>query len=162
MALETDTLLNELGMQCRWKFAADQSFYAALAAAPLALLILHWMMPSWSNGVQVQASILLSLLIWQPLVEELLFRGVIQGQLIRRAWARRCILGLSVANITTSLLFAAAHLAYHAPWWAIGVMLPSLLFGYFRDRYGHILPSVLLHAAYNGSYLLLGTVWTTA
>lgn len=161
MLPQTDTFINDLGLQYGWKFAADRSFYAALAAAPLALLILQWIMPSWSKGVHLQASILLSLVIWQPLVEELLFRGVIQGQLIKRSWARRCVVGLSVANISTSLLFATAHLACHAAAWAIAVMLPSLVFGHFRDRYGHILPSVLLHAAYNGSYLLLGTYWAT-
>ncbi len=153
---EADTFLNELGLQCRWEFAADRLFYVALIAAPLLLLFLDAILPSWSSGIRLQFSIMLLLVMWQPLVEELLFRGVIQRQLSKCTWGQSAFLGLSVANFTTSLLFVTAHLTYHAPAWAAAVMVPSLLFGYFRDRYGHILPSLLLHAAFNGSYLLVG------
>lgn len=149
-------LIKELGLQYGWEFGAERPFYVALAAAPLALLLLDWIVPSWSNGIRLQASMVFSAVLWQPLIEELLFRGVIQGQLRKRDWARADILSLTAANFITSLLFAIAHLADHAPAWAAAVMLPSLVFGYFRDRYGHLLPSLLLHAAYNGCYLLIG------
>ncbi|HEY0844754.1 MAG TPA: JDVT-CTERM system glutamic-type intramembrane protease [Noviherbaspirillum sp.] len=149
-------LARELGLHYGWEFAGEWLFYAALAAAPLALLLLDRIVPSWSDGIRLHAFVLLSAVLWQPLVEELLFRGVIQGQLGKHAWGRAAILKLTAANFLASLLFALAHLATHAPAWAAAVILPSLVFGYFRDRYGHLLPSLLLHAGYNGCYLLIG------
>lgn len=151
-----DTLARDLGLQCRWEFVSDRLFYAALAAAPLSLLVLTWGVPSWGNGMRVQLFSALSLILWRPLVEEMLFRGIIQGQLMKYRWARTTILKLSVANLATSLLFMLAHLADHSSAWAAAVGMPSLVFGYFRDRYGHILPSLVLHAAYNGMYLFVG------
>lgn len=150
------TLITELGLHSAWAFATDRAFYAALAAAPLSLLVLNWIVPAWSSGIRLQVSIMLSVVLWQPVIEELLFRGVIQGQLRKCAWAQAGIFKLTLANILTSMLFVAAHLLSHAPAWAVAVMVPSLVFGYFRDRYGHLLPSLLLHAAYNGCYLLIG------
>jgi uncharacterized protein len=151
----SDSLLSELGLQFRWEFVSDRCFYLALAAAPFSLLILTWGFPSWSRGMHVQLFSVLSLVLWQPLVEELLFRGIIQGQLLKLSWARATIL-LSVANLATSLLFVLAHLAFHSPAWAAAVWVPSLVFGYFRDRTGHILPSLVLHSAYNALYLFVG------
>lgn len=150
------TLERDLGPHPRWRFAAERPFLMALGAAPLALILLTGIAPSWSNGIRLQASLLFSAVLWQPLVEELLFRGVIQGQLRNQAWARAGFLHLTAANVITSLLFAMAHLATHSPAWAAAVMLPSLVFGYLRDRHDQILPSLLLHAAYNACYLLIG------
>lgn len=151
-----DSLFSELGLQCRWEFVADRLFYAALAVAPISLLVLTWAIPSWSKGIHVQLFSALSLVIWQPLVEELLFRGIIQGQLLKLQWAKATVLKLSVANLLASFLFMLAHLAFHSPAWAAAVWVPSLVFGYFRDRYRHILPSLVLHAAYNAMYLFAG------
>lgn len=151
-----NSLLDELGLQFRCEFAADRSFYVALTAAPLALLILTCITPSWRIGIHPQLPLVLSFVLWQPMVEELLFRGVIQGQLRKRAWAQVSLFKLSIANFATSVLFVIAHLADHPPAWAAAVILPSLVFGYFRDRYRHLLPSLLLHSVYNGCYLLLG------
>jgi membrane protease YdiL (CAAX protease family) len=161
MAHQSDTLIGELGLHTRWAFAAERPFYVALAVAPVALLLLTALAPSWSSGMRMQWPTVLSLVLWQPLVEELLFRGVLQGQLYKHAWARLAVCGISVANLATSLLFMLAHLAYHTPAWAIAVLLPSLVFGYFRDRYQQVLPSMLLHAAYNGCYLVAGAVLHT-
>lgn len=149
-------LARELGLHSGWRFAAERPFYVALGAAPHALLLLNGIMPTWSNGIRLQASVMLSAVLWQPFVEEMLFRGVLQGKLKKHAWARAAVLELTAANILTSLLFATAHLATHSPAWAAAVMAPSLVFGYFRDRYDQLLPSLLLHAVYNGCYLLIG------
>lgn len=151
-----NTLLDELGLRFRCEFAGDRLFYVALIAAPFSLLVLTCITPSWRIGIRPGLSLVLSFVIWQPLVEELLFRGAIQGQLRKHAWARLSLCKLSIANIATSVLFVIAHLAEHAPAWAAAVMVPSLVFGYFRDRYRHLLPSLLLHSVYNGCYLLLG------
>lgn len=96
---------------------------------------------------------LLSLVLWAPVVEELAFRGVVQGYLSTGIWGRRTIVGLSVANIVAAVLFTAWHLVYRTDLTAWLVFFPALVFGYFRDRYGSLVPCVILHAAYNAALL---------
>jgi hypothetical protein len=86
---------------------------------------------------------------------ELLFRGVLQGRLTARPWGRRQFGGITLANLLVSLLFTALHFIGHPPLWAAGVLLPSLLYGYFRDRHYCVLPAIALHVFYNAGYFLL-------
>ena len=90
-----------------------------------------------------------------PLLEELAFRGALQPWLLRHASARRQLSGVSVANVGTSAAFAAAHLFQHAPAWAAAVFIPSLVFGYVRDRFDAVAPAMALHVFYNLGYFLL-------
>jgi membrane protease YdiL (CAAX protease family) len=151
------SLMKESGLEFTHSFAGDRQFYAALAAAPVFLILLTWMLPTWSSGIRASAGLILSMVLWQPLLEELLFRGLIQGQLGSRQWAQRECAGLSTANVITSLLFSSAHLIHHSPAWAAAVFVPSLIFGYFRDRHGQVYPALVLHAFYNSCYLFIGT-----
>ncbi len=64
-------------------------------------------------------------------------------------------LGLSKANLLTSLLFAGAHLFVQSPLWAAAVIVPSLIFGAFRDRYKSVDPAIILHSFYNLGYFLI-------
>ena len=82
-----------------------------------------------------------------------MFRGLVQPGLRRAAWARRTALRVSAANAMTSLLFAASHLVHHEPVWAAGVVVPSLVFGYFRERHGGLTAPLILHIAFNLSLL---------
>ena len=93
--------------------------------------------------------------LWQPIVEELLFRGCLQGLLSNHDWGRRAIGGISIANILTSVVFASAHSATHSLPWALSTMFPSLLFGVLRDRSGSVLPPIALHIIYNAGYFML-------
>ena len=136
--------------------ACDGRFLLALVAAPLTLLLMTWLWPAWSAGIRLDARLVLSMVLWQPLLEEMLFRGLVQGRQSAKCWGRRRIAHLSAANCVTTLLFALAHLIHHAPLWAAAVIAPSLVFGYFRDRYGRVFPAILLHAFYNGCYLAIG------
>lgn len=95
-------------------------------------------------------------LLW-PIAEELFFRGALQPFLAEQRWGSQRLAGVSTANGVTSLFFAVAHLFSHPPLWAASVFLPSLLFGYFRDRHDSLMSPVLLHIAYNlGYYWFLG------
>lgn len=91
-----------------------------------------------------------------PVVEELAFRGLVQGELLQRfppmesSW-----LGISQANLLTSILFVACHTIYHPPLWSLSIIFPSLIFGYFRDESGHIGISIMLHVLYNAGFYLL-------
>ena len=83
---------------------------------------------------------LLVMAVLAPLVEELVFRGLLYGWLESR-W------GSTVAFIVSSLAFAAAHYE----WKHIVLVLPlGLLFGYLRRRTNSLVPSLVAHMANNG------------
>lgn len=150
------TLAAETGSRFRPAFLRDKAFYLALLAAPVALAILDRLHARGLPDIRIGMSFVLSVVLWQPFIEELLFRGVIQGQLRKRAWGHIRVAGLSVANCLATLIFMLAHLVHHSLWWAAAVIVPSFVFGYFRDRYDQIYPSMFLHAAYNGLYFFAG------
>ena len=91
-------------------------------------------------------------LIAAPVVEELVFRGLLQGWLLRRAeLTRTWAAGVSGANVLTSLAFAGAHL-WREPWpWAVATLVPSLVFGFARERSNGVVAPCVLHIAYNGA-----------
>ena len=107
---------------------------------------------SFGGQSEVTWSVVFSLLLWQPAIEELLFRGVLQGALLGTRFGARMILGLSVANVLTSIAFVTSHLVHHAPVWALATFFPSLIFGVFRDRSGSVWPSLMLHVWYNAAF----------
>lgn len=149
-------LIQSFGLHFSPSFFRDGQFYLALGAAPLALMALTYLAPGWNAGMRAEPAVILTLVLWQPVVEELLFRGFIQGRLEQRRWACKQFLFLSVANYCTTLAFVAAHLVHHSIAWALAVAVPSLLFGHFRERHGQVSPSIALHAAYNACYLAFG------
>ena len=88
-----------------------------------------------------------------PIIEEITFRGVIQGWFLRYQLFKKSFFGLTIANIVTSLLFSLIHIVYHKLVWAMLIFFPSLVFGYFRDRSKDIKLSIILHIFYNFSFL---------
>lgn len=93
--------------------------------------------------------------VWQPIIEELLFRGCLQGFLSMREGGQRSFVGISIANLLTSVVFTGAHIATHSLLWASVTLFPSLLFGVLRDRSGSVFPPIALHIIYNAGYFLL-------
>jgi membrane protease YdiL (CAAX protease family) len=87
---------------------------------------------------------LLLLAVLAPLVEELVFRGLLYGWLAGR-W------GKNVGWIVSSLAFAAAHTE---PAHIILVFPLGLLFGWLRKRTDSLLPSLVAHIANNGLALV--------
>jgi hypothetical protein len=84
-----------------------------------------------------------------PIIEEVLFRGFLQGWLLQKKMFRQRLAGISRANGLTSIGFAVAHLWQHALGLIPGYFVVSLLLGHFRERYRGILVPVLLHGYYN-------------
>lgn len=80
-----------------------------------------------------------------PLVEELLFRGLLQNALAKKMpiWG---------AILLSSLVFAAVHLQ---PYAIPGLMSLSIAFGYLYHRTGSLRMNILLHMANNAAALLL-------
>ncbi|MCP1676393.1 membrane protease YdiL (CAAX protease family) [Natronocella acetinitrilica] len=135
----------------RWR---DRQLWLALALGPLAWAALVPVLPLTEQPLWPFAApltLLLAVVIY-PVLEEIVFRGVIQDWLAER-FSRKWW-PLSLANIVTSALFAVFHLWSQPPLWALLVFFPSLVFGYFRERHDTLGTPILLHALYN-----LGLVW---
>jgi len=133
----------------------DSCFYLALIGGVCFWGILWFYRPETSKtGGHLPPWGFISLVLWRPFLEELLFRGALQGQFLRQKWGRISWGGFSLANGLTSFLFTGAHLLFQSSPWALGIILPSFIFGFFRDRYQSIYPSFVLHAYYNGGFFL--------
>lgn len=135
----------------------DFHFWMAVGAA-----ILFWFVfaaivrpsPDWFWPLN-QFRQFLYLAVLYPVVEEIIFRGYLQGFLRRWRYGTREFVGITSANLITSLLFTVLHFVNHPPLAAAGVLVPSLIFGYFRDRHDNIYAAVILHMFYNLGYFWL-------
>ena len=137
-------------------FHGDRLFVLAASAGGGFWILLWWLLPvqpmQWE---QVGSWGFLSLAVVQPCLEEVAFRGYLQGRLRRWPRMRTTWQGLTAANVVTALLFTAGHLVNHRALWAVGVLIPALAFGLFRDRYASIWPGTMLHVFYNGGYFIV-------
>jgi membrane protease YdiL (CAAX protease family) len=125
----------------------DRHVLAALAAAVPVWVALGLALPDRMLA-PASSTAWISLLLLQPIAEEVLFRGALQGMLLR--WTAHRRLGLvTQANAWTTAAFVALHLLAQPPGWAIAVALPSLVFGHLRDRFASVLPAVAMHVTYN-------------
>ena len=137
----------------------DRQYGAALGAAPFfwcAFALVRAPTPELLWPLADPLRFLLPALVY-PVLEEASFRGLLQPILWRRPWGQRQWHGVSAANVVTAMLFSASHLLWHSGAQALAVLLPGLVFGYFRDRYGRIAPSVALHIFYNFGFVWLFT-----
>jgi membrane protease YdiL (CAAX protease family) len=75
-----------------------------------------------------------------PVVEEMLFRGVLQGKL------RRAGIPFAVTALVVASLFAVAHGQWNV---AIDVFFMSLAASYLREKTGRLWPSIIIHITKN-------------
>ena len=94
---------------------------AALAAVPVWLAL--GQLAGGRMQLDVAATALVSFALLQPAVEELVFRGALQGHLLERSWTRR-IGPISSANLVTTAAFVALHFVAQPPAWAVAVAVP--------------------------------------
>jgi len=133
----------------------DWQFWTAMAAGPLVWLLLYLWLDvrpelAWPFADPLRFALLVAV---YPILEEIIFRGLLQGWLLRRLAVR---LGpLSAANALTSLVFCLAHLLFRGPFVALAVLAPSLVFGYFRERHRGLAAPIALHCWYNAGYFWL-------
>lgn len=78
-------------------------------------------------------------------LEEIIFRGALQGRLL-------ALLGERIGLVVTAMAFALCH---QAPVVLIVHVSIGLYLGWLRQRCGSLLPGMLLHFLYNGSLVLL-------
>jgi uncharacterized protein len=145
-----------LGLRCHRPFHRDSVFLFLLALGPMAwlsMIAFFTFQPlPWHA---IWSLTFLSVALWQPLFEELLFRGIIQGQSLQSMVSEQAWFGLSISNLLTSVAFSLAHLAGHSLSWSLLIFVPSLCFGFVRDRFESVYPSIALHVFYNTGYFLL-------
>jgi len=133
-------------------FAQDTIFYVLLMLPiPLWLgLFIHD-----SNIENIDGYSLVLLILVLPMLEEIFFRGLLQPWLATKYPAKTS--NITQANIMTSSVFALVHLFAQPLLLALCTFIPSMIFGFAKERYSRLLPSIILHSSYNGGYLLLGT-----
>ena len=136
----------------------DKTYWAALIAAPLFYLIYGVFFYDGAlflvSFIENKRQLILLILLY-PIIEELAFRGFIQSQMNNVLGKQPLVFSISLPNVITSLLFSLIHLISHHPIWTILIFFPSLVFGFFRDKYGSTKPSIGLHVVYNAGYYLL-------
>lgn len=137
------------------RVVTDSHFWIAVVLGPVVWIALWWLTGRpVPDGIAL--TVFLSSVILYPVIEELAFRGFIQTWLLEKSIFRNTpLLKLSYANLVTSFLFASFHLFNQSPLWAALIFAPSLVFGYLRERYEAVTPSIVMHAWYNLGFLLL-------
>lgn len=121
---------------------------------------MFWLLLYWITEPKIEISWILQkplvfflIIFVYPIFEEIVFRGLVQEQIASRYSGSIGI--LSIANITTSLLFVVFHFVYHSSVWAIAVFVPSLIFGYFKDKTYRLVVPMVLHVFYNFGYIFI-------
>ena len=138
-----------------WAWVPDPHVIAAVLAVVPVLFVLGLTLGDRMQRVDGWSA-WLSFVALRPIAEELVFRGVIQGQLLHRTSARK--LGpVTQANLWTTAGFVALHFAAQPPGWALAVALPSLVFGHVRERFGSVVPAIALHALYNAGFAVVAS-----
>lgn len=132
---------------------------ACLAGITFWLVFGLFFAPEQTTNIDIDYKLMLVVIIF-PVLEEIVFRGLIQEsiqQLLTNSHFNTTFFWrVSRANLITSLLFSASHLWSQSAQWALAILIPSLIFGYFKDRYHSLQPPILLHIFYNcGFYLLI-------
>lgn len=124
---------------------------AAVFAAPPVWWLLA---PIVGETMSVGIVSLLAAAVLYPVLEELCFRGLLQGWLLEQLSVERRPWGISLPNLLTSFAFAAAHSPMHSIAWASATLVPSLVFGHLRERYDSVWAPIALHIYYNAGLFL--------
>ncbi|MFK8079962.1 MAG: JDVT-CTERM system glutamic-type intramembrane protease [Granulosicoccus sp.] len=135
-------------------FWTEWPFWLALSLGPMCWIVMFQLGIPLRGGNAPWETLLWVALLY-PVLEEIVFRGGLQTALFSRAVLRRSLMEISLANIVTSVIFAAMHTINQPPLWAALVFFPSLVFGWARDRYLGIQASIVLHIVYNAGFVWL-------
>lgn len=140
----------------------QSDFWLACCAAVIFWLSFKLLVPSspLTPSIPTLSTSLLFLIFIFPVLEEIVFRGLIQESiqklLVHKQFKIIFLWRISHANLLASMCFTLSHFWSQPALWAAATLIPSLLFGYFKDKYQSLYPSIMLHIFYNlGFYLLM-------
>lgn len=146
-----------------WAWPRDtHATVTLLAAVPVWLVLALWAGAHMRYPTSVWAWA--SLLLVQPVLEELVFRGILQGQALRLTALHgepRRLGPVTLANVLVTVGFVALHLRAQPLAWALAVAGPSLMLGHLRERLGSVWPAMLVHAFYNTGFGLTACLVAT-
>jgi uncharacterized protein len=120
---------------------AGSGFGAPSGAAPTILGVT----PSGAFGWVL---VVLLAVVGAPLVEELFFRGLLQGAFTRR-------IGAVPALFVTAIIFSFAHVLDEGLLAPIALFPMALVLGYLRLRTGRLAAGMVAHAFFNASLFVL-------
>jgi uncharacterized protein len=100
------------------------------------------------HGAFAWTIIVLFAVVCAPIVEELFFRGLLQGALSRR-------LGPMPALFLTALIFSLVHITDEGLLAPIVLFPMALLLGYLKHRTGRLSAGMVAHATFNASLFVL-------
>jgi len=100
------------------------------------------------SGAAAWAIVVSLTVVGAPLVEELFFRGLLQGAFTRR-------LGPVPAIFVTAVIFCFAHVLSDGPVAPVGLFPVAVVLGYLRYRTGRLAAGMIAHATFNASLFLL-------
>lgn len=139
------------------KLLQDPLFWLVQILAGVFLLVLYLVGMNLAGLAWIKQHLwlLFQLILVYPVLEEIVFRGLLQERLWASRYGRGLAYGISLPNLITSVIFTTVHFFFHPPLWALAVFIPSLVFGFFRDRYQNLFPAIYLHCLFNAGYFLL-------
>jgi membrane protease YdiL (CAAX protease family) len=119
-----------------------------------------WEESMFSRMADGSVAATLAVCVMAPLLEEMLFRGIVLRGFLQRYSRWQAIVG-------SALLFGAAHLNIYQ--FVVGLVMGTLL-GWLYERTRSLIPCIALHAAYNSGAVFIGdwphaaspgeTLWT--
>jgi len=146
--MKQQSISQMIGLRASPGLARDRLFLGLLVAGVPVSLGMAWLGLAFPP-VGDRLLIYLSVLLWYPVVEELAFRGVVQGVASQYFQARAANWVISPANLIATVAFVLWHLLYLWTPLALTLAVPALIYGFFRDRYQSLLPPLILHMSYN-------------
>ena len=137
-------------------FLRDSHWYFAIFLAVVCWFLYGFFItPLQFNNIFNPITLFLFSVLLYPIVEEIVFRGLLQEYFSKQAILNHVFIGISLPNIATSVLFALSHLWNQSPLWALLTFFPSLIYGYFKERHQSLLPGIFLHSLYNLGFITL-------
>ena len=138
-----------VGLTFNTEWLKDTAFYIAiLISIPIKVSIVL-LNPYIKTPINLSIHFIFFLL-FISFSEELFFRGFLIP--VFSSFINNRFLFFSYSNIIVSIIFSISHIFLHNILWSALVFFPSLIYGYFREKYKSILPSIILHFLYNLIY----------
>lgn len=130
-------------------FFKDKYFLSFLASGILFIVILSFFKTNYNPFWYFQDVLaFFNLIIVASIVEEIIFRGILYERFLKRYSEKLTI-------FTTSILFGFAHIFLHSPLWALGTIIPGIMFGILKARTKEVYAPIALHFMFNLMYFSL-------